>query len=257
MTVTAIAFHDLTIPVEDPKLQAALAPLDRDGDRRVSPADFARTDVPEFAQSTDDVFATRVAEAFAQSGQVTNRQQFHAVKDFFSLYQRIALFNERTSLWYQNNETSWFGYECEFDSSFWNQEVLPYIAPEGALAPQALSAMALDLFVTLRAFEGVPVDRELVTDRLTIAKCKKIYRGLTFTPGKMPSTLRDHIVQMSQRYTASARWLFQFSELECVGSACPEIDEVSNADILYYRYAIPMPGGPSMLLTHKTACNSY
>lgn len=243
MGVTSIVDRELRINLRNTEIAGAFEPLDSNHDGIISPEDFPNA-LPKdanilqrlFWKYSDsykaglqrDVMHRAVANTFLYERMITERQ-WGGVVLFFDLYNDMIEADRIVNGWLQHNVDTW-GYELEFDSPYFDENVRPYF--QGA-SPSFVTDSESPFFrngLNWRTHEVISrLSGFLPNKELTFEDDKE--RRLYCDVDAVPTLFKLGLIELVQTQTKIRENLnsgknIQYIQVECDGDNCsPRADE--------------------------------
>lgn len=210
-----------SIEINDAKLSEILEEFNTNSDDAIDPEDFSPL-LPEGVskKTTTQVMREAVTNAFVRGGLLQPGQQRQATLSFFDLYERVRRFQNTIEGW-KNHHTDTWGRILEFEPGYWKTNVRPLLSRDDRMRGDGLASLAYSLYSTLH---GLAQDEKNILPPNGISGKKQtcggtVVTGFKYNNDAIPESLKEHVSQVVQWYTESARWLFQYSYIQCEGDS--------------------------------------
>lgn len=130
----------------------------------------------------------------------------------FKIYNDIIYFDERTSIWNEENNVA-RGSTLIFNPDPFRDHVEMHINRDGRAYPHRLGQIGRNLFSTVTYFSGKPLPNEFRLKSYRADCGEDKIAGVFYDVTKVPDLLQTPLAVMSDAYRRSAEWLFSFEEI--------------------------------------------
>ena len=252
MPVAKIVDRELTIIISDPRIQEALAPLNSNGDDRISVDDFYV--IPKTASITKKelniIMRRSISNILSDAGFLKKSQQFGFEK-FFDVYNNAKQLDILMKSWNDNNIDT-YGSEMEFDKSYWDEKVAPFIV-KGGLVGWNISH---ELFLSITSLSGKQYGQYVKTG----TGCGGRIKGFEFNKKSIPEFMKKSVDEVVAWWNVSTAKFYNFDsekgyrQVECDGKDCGIFDSGIRG---HYINFIKMTPSDKDSLIKTGYCNNF
>lgn len=244
--VNLIVSGGTTIPVEDPAMREALAPLDTNGDGQIDVDDVTLTNdkMPCALKRQDRILHYAISHVLERSGYLTPQQR-SGFERFLQLSFDVSHANWIVRREWNSYNTDRWGREMEFNAYAWREKVLPYIVGDGVLSPHGPRSNPYGAYAAASAHGkiGLGLSAELYATLTALQDLKgqgnpfiaggRMASSILYDPERIPAFLAEPVNalitdwrQLRSFFDGAQDDLFaRYTQIECEGEGCPANDE--------------------------------